>query len=90
MNPSLSEFWDTGFYTPPQNVVLKGYTVFSLSVILSFHDHFKVLLCKFSSSCPILFKFSPHLNYQTLHVFEENGQYCKVCHFVILTARCLP
>ena len=38
-------------------------------VILTARDHFfKVLRCNFSSPCLILFKSSPHLNHQTLHV----------------------
>ena len=42
-------------------------------VILTARDHFfKVLLFYFNSSCLILFKFSPHLNNQTLHVLSEN------------------
>ena len=62
------------FIIPPQNVVLGGYTVLSLSVIPSFRDSviprsfFMVLLCNFSTYCPILLKFSPHLSHQTLHV----------------------
>ena len=32
---------------------------------------FMIFLCIFSSYCPILFKFSPHLNHHTLHVLLE-------------------
>ena len=32
---------------------------------------FMIFLCIFSSYCPILFKFSPHLNHHTLHVLME-------------------
>ena len=61
---------------PPQNRVLGGYTVFSLSVLPSFRPsvfpsfrpHLNILLCNLSSSCLVLFKFSTHLNHQTLHV----------------------
>ena len=144
------------FLYPPQNVVLGGYTVLSLSVIpwfrhseiiflwfcsvtlvptarfcSNFHHtlairhcmfcrkiwaegsvlqelcHFVILtaryfcahffmifLCFFSSYCQILIKFSPHLNHHTLHVLLKKGAEGSVlqelCHFVILTARCLP
>ena len=67
LRPSFS--CEKALLYPPQNIVLGGYTVFSLSAIPSFRDHFfNILLCNFSSSCPILFKFSPHFNHQTLHV----------------------
>ena len=68
---SIQEFNTYHFYSviiPSQKVVLGAHTVFSLSVIPSFHDHFKVLPCNFSRSCPILSNFSPHLNHQTLYV----------------------
>ena len=37
-------------------------------ILNAIHFFLKVLLCNFCSSCLILFKFSPHLNHQTLHV----------------------
>ena len=52
---------------PQQNRVLGGYTVFSMSVIPSFCD-LRVLLYTFDSFCPILFKFTPHLDHRTMHV----------------------
>ena len=30
---------------------------------------FKVFFCNLSNSCPILFKFSPHHNHQSMHVW---------------------
>ena len=57
---------------PLQNVVLVGYTVFSMSVIPWFHQHLRCLLYNFDSFCPILFKFTPHHNHQTVHVWKEN------------------
>ena len=64
----------TGSLYPPQNEVLGGYTVFSMSVIPSFRDSeipstFKVFAHNFDSFCQILFKFTPHLNNQTVHVW---------------------
>ena len=56
---------ETLYLYPPQKVVLGGYTVDSV-IPRSFF--FMVLLCNFSTYCPILFKFSPHLSHQTLHV----------------------
>ena len=51
---------------PPQNEVLWGYTVFSLSVIPSFRHSVNILttlLNNLSSFCLIHFKFSPHLRH---------------------------
>ena len=71
---------------PPQNEVLGVYTVFSLSVILSFRHSvipsfrhsvniWTSLLNNLSSFCLICFKFSPHLHHQTIHVwYEFRGQ----------------
>ena len=36
---------------------------------------FKVLLNNFDSFFQILFKFTPHLNHQTVHVWKENGDW---------------
>ena len=74
------------FLYPPQNEVLGGYTVFSLSVIPSFRHSvipsfrhsvniWTSLLNNLSSFCLICFKFSPHLHHQTIHVwYEFRGQ----------------
>ena len=74
------------FLYPPQNEVLGGYTVFSLSVIPSFRDSvipsfrhsvniWTSLLNNLSSFWLICFKFSPHLHHQTIHVwYEFRGQ----------------
>ena len=56
---------------------------------------FMIFLCIFCSYCPILFKFSPHLNHHTLHVLLEKKRGWRVsiardmplCNF---NARCLP
>ena len=51
---------------PPQNEVLGGYTVFSLSVIPSFRHSVNILtslLNNLSSFCSMLFKFSTHLHH---------------------------
>ena len=60
-------------YTPAKHSFVGGgiYCFQSVdpTILLSFSPHFEVLLCSFSSSCPILFKFSPHLNNQKMHVF---------------------
>ena len=56
------------YFFHPQNGVLGGYTVFSISVIPSFRQHLRVLLYNFDSFCPILFKFTPHLDHQRMHV----------------------
>ena len=64
-----------------------------LSFILSFRQHFKVLLYNFSRVSPILFKFSPHFNDQTMHVGRNTGAerlvLQELCHFVIFTVTCL-
>ena len=62
------------YYTPPppQNIVLGGYTVFSMSMIPKFRQHLRCLLYNFDSFCPILFKSPPHLDHQTVHVWQEN------------------
>ena len=53
-------------YPSPQNGVLAwAYTVFSIS----FRQHLMILLYNFDSFCPILFKFTPHHNYQTMPVW---------------------
>ena len=59
-------------YTPLQNGVLVGYTIFSMSVIPSFRQHLKILLCNFDRFCPILFRCTPHHNHQTMHVWQKN------------------
>ena len=62
-------------FIPPQNGVLGGVYCFQYvrhSVTPSFCPHLNILLCDLSSSCPTLFKLSPHLNHQTLHVLSEN------------------
>ena len=48
---------------PPQNLVLVGYTVFSMSVILWVCQHWRYLLDSFDSFCRILFRFTLHLNH---------------------------
>ena len=56
---------------PPQNEVLGGYTVFSLSVIPSFRHSVNILtslLNNLSSFCPMFFKFSTHWHHKTTHV----------------------
>ena len=74
---------------PQQNMVLGGYTVFSMSVAPWFRQHLRCFLNKmfvlwlivhifrqrlrcllynFGSLCPILFKFTPRLSHQTVHV----------------------
>ena len=50
---------------PLQNGVLGGYTVFSMSVIPSFHQHLRVLLCNFDS----FLRFCSNLHY-TLTIRE--------------------
>ena len=65
------------------------------SEILSFHDHFlKVLLGNFITSCPILIKFHLTLTIRHCMCFRKIGTEGTVlqelCHFVILTAICLP
>ena len=57
---------------PQQTIVLEGYTVFSMSVIPKFRQHLMILLYNFDGFCPILFKFTPHHNHQTVHVWQEN------------------
>ena len=51
------------------------------------------LLYNFDSFCLILFVFTPHHYHQTVHVWKEKGAEGSVlqelCHFVILTTRCL-
>ena len=80
-----NKLYETYLY-PPQNEVLGGYTVFSLSVIPSFRHSvipsfrhsvniWTSLLNNLSSFCLICFKFSPHLHHQTIHVwYEFRGQ----------------
>ena len=63
MKSSICRF-NVFFLYPLQNRVLRGYTVFSMSVIPSFRQHLRVLLYNFDSFCPILFKFTPHLDHQ--------------------------
>ena len=60
------------FLYSPQNGVLVGYNVFSMSIIPKFCQHLMILLYKFDSWCPILFKFTLHHNHQTMHVWQEN------------------
>ena len=63
--------FDLILFIPPPHPAkqsLRGYTVFSMSMILSFRQHLRLLLFNFDSFCPILFKFTPHLNHQTMHV----------------------
>ena len=57
---------------PPQNGVLGGYTVFSMSVIPKFRQHLMILRYNFASFCQILFKFTPHHNHQTMPVWQKN------------------
>ena len=68
-------------FIPPAKRSLRGVYCFQPvrdSEIPRFRDSvipssfFKVLLCNFSSSCPILFKFLPHLDHHTLHVLKES------------------
>ena len=65
----------TGFLYPPEKRSFRGVYCFQpfrhkfmKEFILSFRQHFKVLLYNLSRVSPILFKFSPHLNNQTMHV----------------------
>ena len=53
---------------PPAKQSLRGYTFFSVSMIPKFHQHLRLLPYNFNSFCPILFRFIPHLNHQTMHV----------------------
>ena len=73
---------------PSQNVVLGEYTVLSISVIPKFRQH---LLYYLDSFCPILFKFKSHLNSARLvqKIGAEGSVLQELCHFVILTIRCL-
>ena len=61
---------------PQQNIVLEGVYCFQHvchSVILWFLDHLRCLHYNFDSFFfQILFKFSPHLNNQAVHVWKEN------------------
>ena len=54
---------------PPQNKLLMGDTVFSMSKILSFCQQLRFLLYNFTSLCLILFKYSLHFDQQTLHMY---------------------
>ena len=58
------------YYAPPQNRV---YTVFSMSTIPKFRQHSRFLLSNFDSFCPILFKFTSHLNHHTMHEVGNSG-----------------
>ena len=41
-------------------------------IVHIFRQHLRCLLYNFDSFCPILFKFTPHLSHQTMHVSKEN------------------
>ena len=56
----------------PTKHSFRGYTVFSMCMIPWFCQHLRCLLYNFDSLCPILFKFTPHLNHQTVQVWQEN------------------
>ena len=72
--PEMRNFFRGPYYLTlsallyPGNRVLGGFTVFSMSVIQSSCQHLRVLLYDFDSLCPILFKFTPHLDQQRMHV----------------------
>ena len=59
-------------FNTPAKRSFRGYTVFSMSVKLWFRQHLKCRLYNFDSFCPIFFKFTSHLNHQTVHVWYEN------------------
>ena len=59
-------------HTHTQNRVLEGISCFQHvrnSILPSFRQHLRFLLYNFDSFCLILFKFTPHLNHQTMHVW---------------------
>ena len=76
----------------PQNRVLGGYTVFSMSVILKFRQHLRLLLYNFDSFCPILFKLHHTLTIGQCmfdrKIGAEGSVLQELCHFVILIIRC--
>ena len=49
----------------PRNILLGGIL---FSACPSFRQHLRVLFYNFDSFCQILFKFTPHLDHQTVHV----------------------
>ena len=70
------------FIIPPAKRSLWGVYCFQHvrdSIILKFRLHLMILLYNFDSFCPILFRFTPYHNHQTMHVWQKNrgvkGQY---------------
>ena len=47
--------------------------MFSYSTLnVFYHCHLECLLYNFDSFCPILFKFTPHHNHQTVYAWQDN------------------
>ena len=73
-------FRGCGLHYTPTKQSLRGYTVFSMSVIPSFchsvipsaFKHLSILLYNLDSFCPILFIFTSQHHCQTMHVWSEN------------------
>ena len=70
-----------------------GYTVFSMSVIPSFHQHLNVLPYNLDSFCQTLFKFTPHLAIRECmfnrKIGAEGSVLQELCLFVVLVIRCI-